>query len=551
MSIIIDTETTGLDTFACRLLGIAISTEDGVTSYGEIDINQYLPDTVVAHNGKYDKKVIANQLGINVNIDYDTMIAYALLHIDRPKKLETIIKDVFGEHKADLVELYNEATGKNRKSIPNDWYKDIPEEKIAEYSQEDVAWTRKIKEYCDKQFKEFPKLKDWFEKIEMPMVNILGNSELKGVRVDVSRLKELENKIIKKRNYLSVVLKEIAENDELNLNSSKQLQEVLYKKLRLPKLKKTKTGTSTDTKTLSKLADKDGFCKLLLEYRELTKVLTSFVIPLQERADINDRIHATFNQCGTKTRRMSCQEPNLQQIPVRTNLGSEIRKAFIPSDGHKFLIADYSQVELRLLAHFSQEPKLLKAFKNNEDIHTETSEYISGKLGREFDRRQGKILNFSIIYGKTSYGFAQDWDCSREDAQKILDAYFELYPRVKEWIKEQQIECQANGGWLETVGGLPLYVKNINSNDRYEFEEAKRQAVNYKIQGSSQDIIKTAIVNIHKELNLLPVLMVHDELVYELENTLNDRVVKRIMEEAWKLDVPLVVDYKISDHWEK
>ena len=559
--LVFDCETSGLNTHKDRLYGIAVCHNQGKNTYwingewkGNIeDYFDFFNKFIVAHNGKFDSEFVNNSLKYNIKIDFDTKLAYKLLHIDRSSHLETIVKDLFNIHKKDLIEIYNEVTGKSRKSFPNDYYEVIPENLIAKYAQEDVYYTYKLYEYCVKELDKNPQIKEWFYNVEMPLCNILIKSELQGVKINRIKLDNFDTELQIKQKDLSSKLKFIADKKDLNLNSSKQLQDILYKKFKLPKLKKTKTGTSTDTKTLEKLVHKHKFCKYLLEYREITKLRSAFTEPLLKLTEDDGIIRCWYNQMGTRTRRFSCERPNLQQIPSRTNNGKTLRECFVARPGHKFLIADYSQIELRLLAHFSEEPKLIKAFNNNEDIHKQTAEFIGKKLGKEFSRDKGKLLNFSIIYGKTSFGFSKDWNCSVEEAELILNSYFELYPRVKEWMREQQDRVIGNRGWMKSLAGLPLYVSNTDSNDKWKFEEAKRQAVNYLIQGSSQDILKRAIVVVHEVQGSIPLLIVHDELVYELKDndTNQGKHITQYMEHETKLKVPIKVDYKISNYWEK
>jgi len=545
-----DTETTDSNAHKAKLLGYSVAQENRSFFSSTAPTGSLIwESSIVAHNGKYDAIVVSKNCGFTPEIHYDTMLAYYLLHIDRPRKLETIVKDVFGVDKKDLQEVYNEATGETRKSLPSDWYLKVPEAMLAHYAEEDVRWTYKLKEYCDEKFEKNPVLKDWFFNIEMPLLNILVQSELQGVKLDVEELKRLGEIFSRKKSELGAKLRRISGCPELNLNSSKQLQEVLYKKFKLKASRKTKTGFSTDTDALKKL-DHHAFPKLLLEYKELEKLLNSFVEPLLELAQEDGRIHCTFNQALTRTRRFSCSDPNLQQIPSRSKLGQLIRGCFVASEGYKFLIADYSQMEPRLLAHFSDDPLLIEWFRNGDDIYLKTSEFMSKKLGKEFTRSQAKILQLSITYGKTSYGFAQDWGCTRQEAEQILNTYFQQFKRVKDYIQEQQDECKANNGWVYSIAGLPLYVEGINSNDKWKYEEAMRQAVNYRIQASSQDILKSAIVNIYNKLNAYPLLYVHDELVFEMTD-LDPALIVDEMKSAWKLAVPLEVEFKISERWVK
>jgi len=550
--LVVDLETTGLNAFKDKVHGLGVCASDLKPLYhlvnedAPIDTGNWNENFIIAQNGKFDAKFFKTNFNIDLKIDFDTKIGYQIFHIDRSSHLETIVKDIFDVDKKGLIDVYNEATGETRKNLPDDFYKKIPKGMWAKYGKEDVYWEMKLYKYLVDKFKENPRLKKWFEEVEMPLVNILTQSELKGVKIDTTYLRYIMSKFGYTKHELEQKLKWLSDNIDINLNSSKQLQEILYKKFKLPKLKKTATGISTDHKTLEKLAVQHLFPKLLLKLREVTKLLNTFVEPLLERADKDDRIHATYNQCGTKTRRMSCSEPNLQQIPVKTDNGKLIRYVFIPGKGYKFLIADWDQQELRLLAHFSQDPVMLDIYNRQDgDIHAETMK----RLGLE--RTAAKIFNFSLVYGKTPYGLAQDFNCPVNEAEELINKWFSQFKKVKDYILSEQHKVFINKGWTESLAGLPLYCGDPNTNDKREFAHVMRNAVNYPIQASSQDILKKAMVKI----GIPFALTVHDELVYELEddNDLNfySKDIVKIMEQAWKLSVPLKVSWKIADRWEK
>lgn len=562
-TIVLDTETTNKNPHKATMLGWSSYLND--KTFWDTDpykIKKILEDDsnfIICHNGKYDSIVC----GGKINISFDTMIAYYLLHIDRPRKLEKIVEQLFGRRKDDLLSLYNKYSKdkRERKKLPDQWWLEIPEEALASYAQEDVREAYNIYLYCQQQFEKNPKLKQWFNEVEIPLANILAKAELAGVSLNVEQLKVYEKKWTVEKESLFNKLRWMVGEPELNINSPKQLQEVLYKKLRLPKYIKTATGWSTNSKVLQKLQQYSGFVRNLCKYRELEKLLNSFVVPLQEQADMSGFIHPTFNQALTKTRRFSCEDPNLQQIPRRSEHGKLVRECFIPRAGHKFLIADYSQIELRLLAHFSGDPNLVKAFVEDSetDFHTYTASLMFKVKPEEVTpamRDIGKTLNFSILYGKTAYGFAQDWNCSQDEAQEKIDLWFKQFPRVHDYIEEQKAIGRNNRGWIKTLAGLPLYIENVLSNKSWEYEEAGRRIVNYRIQGSSQDVIKKAIVEIYNEYNVYPCLMVHDELVYDLPDKIiwMKTGVKNIinkMESVWKLNVPIKVEYTIADKWSK
>ncbi len=539
--LVLDTETTNKNPHKARLLGTAIY----ANSQSFYSNNIYTPQDdsyIIAHNGKYDSILYKGR----IKIDFDTLIAQYILHIDKPKKLEKVIEQYFNEYKHDLQTVYNLATNKERKNLPDKWWEEIPEETLAKYAKADVEATYRIYEKQSEEFKKKPELYKWFTDVEIPLLNILVQSELKGVKINRQYLKDLEIKFTNTKLELEKQLQWLSDSKDINLNSSQQIQNILYKKFNLPKLKKTKTGISTDHKTLEKLAVKHIFPRLLLQLRESTKLLNTFIVPLQEQADGNDRVHATYNQCGTLTRRMSCSEPNLQQIPAKTDNGKLIRDAFIPEEGHKFLIADYDQIELRLLAHFSEDPVLLDIYNRQDgDIHAETMKALGLK------RTEAKIFNFSLVYGKTAFGLAQDFNCSQTEAQELIDKWFNQFPKVKDHIELQHLKVYTNKGWTESLAGLPLYCGDPYTKNKSEYHHIMRKAVNYPIQASSQDILKKAIIGIYNRTKEVPVLMVHDELVYEVSSNSSWRNHALIMEQAWQLKVPLKVSWKISDRWEK
>ena len=550
--LVIDTETSGKNPHTAKLLGYSYC--NGTEAKYASSVPDFIPNdlNVVCHNGKYDKIILDKIAPFNVY--WDTMVAEYVLHIDQSVGLKETIKRRFKEPMKTLVEVYNEATGEKRVNLPEKWYYKVPPEVLSEYGKKDAENTYKLYLEQVKEFASKPDLYSWFAEVESPLVNILAEMELRGVKVDKDALLRLKTELEGKQVNLKHRLLCMAGDKELNLNSGKQIGEVLYTKLKLPILGKTEKGApSTDLKVLSKLARRHLFPRLLLDYRVNEKILTTYTDSLVAQLDSNSRLHTNYNQCLTYTRRLSSDSPNLQNIPSKGEYGLRIKQCFIPSEGNKFYIYDYDQVELRLLAHFSQDPVLLKAFKEEQDLHQLTADLVGAKLGREFPRANGKTLNFSLLYGKSAYGFSKDWNCSRQEAEEIIAIYFSQYPGVRDFMYAQVKKCKMSGGWLKSLAGLPLYVENINSQDRNLEDHARRCAVNYVIQASSQDIIKKAIVEVKSILGFVPVLTVHDELVYD-ENRLliedGDRI-KTIMENSFKLDVPVKVTAKIADRWEK
>lgn len=563
--IVIDCETTGKNPHFCKLLGVAVN-DNGKISYGNT-LPKVDGKLVIGQNFKYDAIVLNNSGYKAPDVNFDTLIAHYLLYINQSHKLENIVKQLFNIHKSDLVEVYNKSTGESRVNLPEDWYNHIDKSILIKYAMEDAEYTYKIYEHLSKELDSKPVLKKWFEEVEMPLSNILIKMELAGVKLDREGLTRLKQEIQAKLPLLEKRLKHIAGDINLNLNSSKQLREILYSKFKLPILAKTDKGEpSTDKSTLSLLSNKcsHAFPALLTEYRDYNKILSTYTDSLIDKLDNKDRLHTTYNQALTNTRRFSSDNPNLQNIPTRSELGKRIKGMFIPEKEYKFLIADYSQLEPRILAHLSGDKFLIERFKNGEDIYKFTSEIVEKAGFRNFNRDKAKILFLALMYGKSAFGLAADWHVSEQEASSIIESVFVKLTGVKDYIQVVQETAFKTGGWLESLAGLPLYVGDPHSNNKWECSAVDRCAVNYPIQASSQDILKKAIVNIYNKYNYIPVLMVHDELVYELhESLIGDKqklnavskcwskVVIDEMEHAWDLKVPLKVEYKIEERWTK
>ncbi|MCX5700754.1 MAG: DNA polymerase I [Candidatus Omnitrophica bacterium] len=403
-------------------------------------------------------------------------------------------------------------------------------------------------------------MEELFYKTEMPLLGVLAEMEILGIKLDLKLLKslslDLEHRLIK-------LVKDIYKisGEEFNINSPKQLGVILFEKLKLPVVKKTKTGPSTDEEVLRKLADKHKLPAHLLEYRQLTKLKTTYIDALPQLASPKTcRIHTSFNQAATETGRLSSSNPNLQNIPIKTDIGREIRKAFIASSKDNCLIAcDYSQIELRILAHLSKDERLVTAFKNGEDIHKATASLIYGleedKVSDEM-RDSAKRINFGIVYGLTFYGLSRDLNIAPDQAQHFIDAYFSRYPGVKAYI-DVQIEKAKVEGFVTTILGRRRYIPEITSKNQGIRQFAERQAVNTPIQGSASDLIKLAMISIDEEIkknNLKSrmVLQIHDELVFDLPKVESEKLVALVrhrMENVLKLDVPVKVDIKMGQNW--
>jgi DNA polymerase-1 len=395
--------------------------------------------------------------------------------------------------------------------------------------------------------------------LEMPLVEVLAEMELNGIRLDLEVLEHLSRDIEKRLIHLiDEIYRE--SGSQFNINSTLQLRDILFTRLKLPVIKKGKTGPSTDEEVLRKLADKHKLPQLLLEYRQLTKLKNTYIDALPELIDkTTGKIHTSFNQTGTETGRLSSSNPNLQNIPVKTDIGRHIRRAIIATDKNYLISCDYSQVELRILAHLSKDKFLTESFKKDKDIHKATAALIYGVQEQDVNdamREVAKRVNFGIIYGLTSYGLSRDLGISTDEAQGFIDSYFSKYPEVKDYIEEQKSKAK-KCGFVTTILGRRRYLPEINSKNMMVRQFAERQAVNTPIQGTASDLIKLAMVDIHKEssvkkLKSKMILQIHDELLFDVVPDETQELVGLIkdrMEHALKLDVPVKVDIKKGKNW--
>ncbi|MBP7217071.1 MAG: DNA polymerase I [Candidatus Omnitrophica bacterium] len=399
-----------------------------------------------------------------------------------------------------------------------------------------------------------------FSDIEMPLVEVLAEMEIHGVSLDLPFLASLSREIEKR---LSVLVSQIyaLSGGQFNLNSPKQLREVLFERLALPVSKRSKTGPSTDEEVLRSLASQHALPKMLLEYRQLTKLKNTYIDALPALVDqATGKLHTSFNQTVTETGRLSSTHPNLQNIPVKTDIGRQIRKAFIaPAENLRLVSCDYSQIELRILAHLSKDAFLIDAFKHGKDIHTATAALLHGIPEQEVDttmREMAKRVNFGIVYGLSAFGLARDLEIPVTEAQAFIDAYFLRYPGVKEYI-DKQIQFAQSNGFVMTMFSRRRYLPEINNKNQSIRQMAQRQAINTPIQGSASDLIKLAMIQIHQQLKLrglsaTMILQIHDELVFEVpaqEMPELTALVKDRMENVLALDVPIRVAIKQGKNW--
>ena len=571
-SFVFDVETTNKRPVWARMVGISFSFEEGNACYLPL-VHRYLgsPDQLelktvceklkpifedkrikkCGHNIKYDLIVMANE-GIALDgVDFDTMIASYLLNpSSRGHGLDALTMEYFG-HK-NLT--YKEMVGAGNREIGFD---EVEVNRATEYAAEDSDMTWRLKGKLQPQLKDSTlKL---YKEIELPLLEVLAEIELNGVYVDRKHLTELSSKIDKQLLRLEKDIYVLAD-EEFNINSPKQLSVILFEKLKLPVIKKTKTGYSTDVSVLELLVAEHKLPKQILSYRQLAKLKSTYVDALPGEIFKNTgRVHTSFNQTVAATGRLSSSKPNLQNIPIRSDMGKEIRKAFTAEGDNMLLSADYSQIELRLLAHLSKDRALKDAFDKGEDIHARTAADIFGSSLDKVDensRRMAKAVNFGIIYGLSAFGLSRQLNISRKDAKDFIDQYFLLYSKVRGFMDNTIAEARECGYTL-TMFNRRRYLPDLKSDNRQIRESAERVAINSPIQGSAADLIKVAMIRLSRnlkkmKLNSKMILQVHDELVFECpvrEKKEIESLVRKEMEGACTLSVPLVVDIGWGKNW--
>jgi len=474
--------------------------------------------------------------------NFDTMIAAYLLN---PSSENYNLRNIFWEY---LKYLKNNEDKEGRQDTITS----------IENACENAQNILKLKDVLEEKMEE-KKLISLFKNIEIPLVKVLGEMEINGIKVDITFLKKVSQKVDFRLGELKKTIYNLS-GTEFNINSPKQLSVVLFEKLKLPVIKKTKTGYSTNADVLNILAPQHKVVSFILEYRELDKLKNTYIdkLPLLVNSKTK-RIHTSFHQTVTSTGRLSSSEPNLQNIPIRTKVGREIRKAFIAEEGFVLLSADYSQIELRILAHLSQDENLLNAFKNDEDIHAHTASGIFGldqNIISKQMRRMAKIINFGIIYGMSSYGLAQNLGIGREEAEKYISNYFYRYQGVKKYIEREKEEARKKG-YVITLLNRRRYLEGINSKDKNICEFNERIAINAPIQGSAADLIKLAMIKIsesfkRERFTSRLLLQIHDELVFEIYQPELEKakgVIKDIMEYSLKLSVPIKINLQVGNNW--
>lgn len=568
----VDTETTSLNALEAELVGVSLCATAGKAYYiplGHEDKKSNLPfdDSIellnpfllnekvqkIGQNIKYDLEVLHRyELEINP-ISFDTMLAsYVIDPTSREHSLDFLAMKYFNYKMQPITDLIG--SGKNQKSFAS-----VPVKEATFYSAEDADYTYRLRGELAPPIDQF-ELNELYYNIELPLVKVLAAMEEAGIKVDATFLGKLSKQTEKKLVKLTEQIYKIADG-EFNINSTRQLSHILFDKLKLPPQGKTakKTGFSTDVRVLEELATLHELPRIILEYRQLTKLKNTYIdalpILISKRTG---RIHTSFNQTIAATGRLSSTDPNLQNIPVRTEEGREIRKAFIPG-GEDFvlLVADYSQIELRILAHYSGDKTLIESFRKGEDIHARTAAEVFGvsidKVTPEM-RRSAKTANFAVIYGVSAYGLSQQSELNVEQSKEFIDNYFKRYPGVKKYMDET-IEFARKRGYVTTLFNRRRYIREINDKNRTVRQFAERTAINTPVQGTAADMIKLAMIRIHSKMQSIQskmVLQVHDELIFDVHKSELAHlkpIVKEGMEKAVKLKVPVVVDMGVGESW--
>lgn len=578
-----DVETTSKNPMLADLVGIAFSTEPGKAWYvpmGHKDGKQIPIDTILkklsplfldraigksAHNANYDITVLARH-GMTVrNLESDTMLAAHMMG-KQSIGLKALALEYFGKEMTPITDLI----GTGRKQITMD---QVPINKAAPYACADADFTKRLNAILRKEIGE-TNTSDLYKNLEVPLVQILVRMQLNGVLLNQELLSQMSSELAERLSAVETDVYDIL-GHEFNLNSSQQLSGVLFNELRLPPSKKTKTGYSTDASSLESLKHilntKDsetvdpraiGILDQILEYRQLAKVKSTYVDSLPTLVNPHTkRIHTRYNQTGSSTGRLSSNDPNVQNIPVRTDLGRRVRQAFIAKNAPEniLLAVDYSQIELRVLAHISQDAGLLDAFHKGEDIHSSTASAIYGIQVDSVTsdmRRIAKIMNFGVLYGLSAYGISRQTNLGPREGTEFINTYFGKYPRIQNYIESVKTKAYESG-YVETLMGRRRYIPELTSSNRIIKASGERMAVNMPIQGTAADIIKIAMIRIQERIDALSlrtmmIIQVHDELIFEVPNTELDEmksIVNELMPSAMTLDVPLTVEMKTGYNW--
>ncbi|KYG83610.1 DNA polymerase I [Roseivirga echinicomitans] len=567
-----DTETDNLEPIEANMVGLAFSYKKGEAYYvptpqdreeAQAIIEEFRPvfenEAIlkIAQNAKYDIQILKNYHVEVKGPIFDTMIAHYLIDPDTRHNMDVLAENYLNYTPVSITELIG------KKGVKQGNMKDVDIHKVAEYAGEDADITFQLKQVFAPLMEE-SKVTKLFDEVEIPLVNVLADIEYNGVKIDVDALavmsKELEEESLKAQTQIF----ELA-GVEFNIASPKQLGEILFDQMKLiEKPKKTKTGQyATGEDILSKLAVEHDIARIILEFREYQKLKSTYVDALPKMiSPIDGLVHTDYRQAVAATGRLSSNNPNLQNIPIRTEKGREIRKAFIPrSEDHILLAADYSQIELRIVAAFAEDESMMDAFKNGRDIHSTTASKVFGVPLEEVDRdmrRKAKEVNFGLIYGISAFGLAQNIGISRTEAQQIITAYFNEFPGVKKYM-DAQVNKAREFTYVETILGRRRYLRDIHSKNMVGRGHAERNAINAPIQGSAADMIKVAMISIHdwmkkEKLQSKMIMQVHDELVFDVykpELEMMKERVPALMKSAIELSIPMEVEVGVGDNWLK
>ncbi len=570
-SVCFDTETTGIDALNAELVGMSFSFEKGKAFYVPVSenhdeaqalVDKFKPffesETIekIGQNVKYDLKVLS-KYGIQIKGKlFDTMIAHYLINPDMRHNMD-VLSETYLKYSPKSIETLIGKKGKNQLSM-----RDVPLEDIKEYAAEDADITLQLKEVFS-PILDKAETKKLFEEIEIPLIPVLAAMEMEGINLDEEYLKKMSIDMQKDINEFEQKIYETV-GEKFNLASPKQLGDILFDKMKIggTKQKKTKTGQyATGEEVLSYLANDNPIVKDILEWRQMVKLQSTYIEALPNQVDKKtQRVHTDYMQTVAATGRLSSNNPNLQNIPIRTERGRLIRKAFIARDeNYSLLSADYSQIELRIIAALSGEENMIKAFQNNEDIHKSTAAKVFNVPLEEVTKEQrsnAKTVNFGIIYGVSAFGLSNQTSLSRSESASLIDAYYKTYPKLKSYMSEQ-VDFARENGYVQTVLGRRRYLKDINSANAIVRGAAERNAVNAPIQGSAADIIKIAMINIYKKLSSenwksKMLLQVHDELVFDVHQSELEKIqpmIKHEMENAFIMAVPLDVELGVGKNW--
>lgn len=517
-------------------------------------LKSIIEDTYIKKVGqhlKYDYTILKRE-GITIGgVEDDTMLISYCLNPSSQHNLDAMALTHLDHQNISFQEVAGKGASKKT-------FNQIPLETATPYAAEDAEVTLRIADHLLVELKENKKLEQLYREIELPLIQVLAEMEIRGCKVNRDQLKKFQKEFGEELEALKKkIYKEAGE--EFNINSNKQLQQILFEKLGLPPVKRTKSGYSTDSEVLSVLAPQHPIPNLILQYRELSKLKSTYVDALLQLADENDRVHTSYNQSVAATGRLSSSSPNLQNIPIRTELGKKIRELFITENGWSLVAADYGQIELRILADISGDKKLKEAFQKGIDIHTMTAAQVFGVEPIEVNeemRRQAKAINFGIIYGISPFGLSKQLEISQKKAKDYIDAYFEKYSGVKKFIENVISDAKKNG-FVTTLMGRIRYLPDLHSRNPAVRNFAERTAMNSPIQGTAADFIKIAMLKVadrieKEKLKAHLILQVHDELIIEApddEIEMVKSILQREMESVAKLSVPLEVSIGIGKNW--